>query len=320
MYTIVILTFIAVFLIAYALSLGFTAAKESPTAGLKRRLRLMTRDKRWQALPDDLRTEIIKATPPFELFISRIPLIRNLDKWLDQAGLKITPARFLLLTLIIGLTGFILAFTVRRDYLLALLVALVLLAIPFVYLVVLKRRRLDKFTEQLPDVLTMIARSLRAGHSLSSAIELVGNEMPEPSGGLFKTAFEHQKLGLPVTDTLANMTLRMDSLDLRFFVVVISINSEVGGNLSEILDKLAETIRERLKIRRQVQVYTAQGRMSGYLLAALPIVTFIVLNFMMPGYEDVLTKEKPGQYILAVAAVMQIIGFLIIRKIINIRI
>ena len=144
--------------------------------------------------------------------------------------------------------------------------------------------------------------------------------MPEPSGGLFKTAFEHQKLGLPVADTLANMTLRMECLDLRFFVVVISINSEVGGNLAEILDKLAETIRERLKIRRQVQVYTAQGRMSGYLLAALPIVTFIVLNFMMPGYEDVLTKEKPGQYILAVAAVMQIIGFLVIRKIINIRI
>jgi len=319
-YTVVILTFIAVFLVAYALSLGFTAAKESPTAELKRRLRLMSRDKRWQTLPDDLRTEILKETPPFEQFISRIPVIRNLDKLLDQAGRKITPARFLLLTLTLGVVGFTISFVIRRDYLLAILVELVLLTIPFLYLVFLRRQRLDKFTEQLPDVLTMIARSLRAGHSLNSAIELVGNEMPEPSKELFKTAFEQQKLGLPVTDTLANMTLRMESLDLRFFVVVISINAEVGGNLSEILDKLAETIRERLKIRRQVQVYTAQGRMSGYLLAVLPIFTFIMLNFLMPGYEDVLTKEKPGQYILALAALMQIVGFLVIRKIINIRI
>lgn len=320
MYTVVILTFIAVFLVAYALSLGFTAAKESPTAELKRRLRLMSRDKRWQTLPDDLRTEILKETPPFEQFISRIPVIRNLDKLLDQAGRKITPARFLLLTLTLGVVGFTISFVIRRDYLLAILVELVLLTIPFLYLVFLRRQRIDKFTEQLPDVLTMIARSLRAGHSLNSAIELVGNEMPEPSKELFKTAFEQQKLGLPVTDTLANMTLRMESLDLRFFVVVISINAEVGGNLSEILDKLAETIRERLKIRRQVQVYTAQGRMSGYLLAVLPIFTFIMLNFLMPGYEDVLTKEKPGQYILALAALMQIVGFLVIRKIINIRI
>jgi tight adherence protein B len=200
------------------------------------------------------------------------------------------------------------------------LIALILLAAPFVYLDVLKRRRIDKFTEQLPDVLTMIGRSLRAGHSLNSAIELAGKEMPEPAGGLFKTAFEQQKLGLPAADTLANMTLRMESLDLRFFVVVVSINSEVGGNLAEILDKLADTIRERLKIRRQVRVYTAQGRMSGYLLAALPIVTFIVLNFLLPGYEDVLIKEKGGQKVLMVAALMQITGFFIIRKIINIRI
>ena len=320
MYTIVILTFVAVFLVIAAVSLGFTAAKESPSAELKRRLRRMARDKKLHPLPDDLRLEIIKETPPFEALISQIPFLRNIDKWLDQAGLKITPARFLLMTLAVSVAGYAMAFLLRRNHLLSLVVALVLLAVPFIVLGVLKRQREDKFTEQLPDVLTTISRSLRAGHSLNSSIELIGNEVPEPAGGLFKTAFEQQKLGLPVTDTLTNMTLRMESLDLRFFVVVVTINTEVGGNLSEILDKLAETIRERLKIRRQVKVYTAQGRMSGYLLAMLPIVTFLFFNFMMPGYEDVLTKEKPGQYFLMGAVVMQIIGFLFIRKIINIRI
>lgn len=321
MLTIIILTFIAVFLVLSAIFLGFTAVKESPTVELKRRLRIMARDKKLHALPDDLRAEIIKETPPFELFLTRIPFLRDIDKLLDKAGLKVTPSRFLFQTVAIAFAGFVLAFIVgRRQYLPAILVALFLLVVPFVYLGILKRRRADKFTEQLPDVLTMIARSLRAGHSLNSAIELVGNEMPEPAKGLFKTAFDQQKLGLPVTDTLANMTLRIESLDLRFFVVVISINTEVGGNLAEILDKLADTIRERLRIRRQVRVFTAQGRMSGYLLAALPIVTFFILTFLMPGYEDVLIKEKTGQYILAAAALMQITGFFIIRKIINIRI
>ncbi len=320
MLTIVILTFVAVFLVLSAIFLGFTAVKESPATELKRRLRTMARSKKWQTLPDDLRAEIIKETPPFERFISQIPLLRNTDKWLDHAGLKITPARFYLLTLAISFAGFAIVFILRRELITAILIALILLAVPFVYLAVLKRQREDKFTEQLPDVLTMIARSLRAGHSLNSAIELVGNEMPEPAKELFKTAFEQQKLGLPAADTLANMTLRIESLDLRFFVVVISIHSEVGGNLAEILDKLAETIRERLKIRRQVRVFTAQGRMSGYLLAALPIVTFIILNLMMPGYEDVLIKERIGQYMLILAALMQFTGFLIIRKIINIRI
>jgi tight adherence protein B len=319
-YIVVILTFIAVFMICSALFLGITAAKQSPAAELKRRLRVMARSKNLQTLPDGLRSEIIRETPPFERFISHIPVLRNIDKWLDLAGLKITPARFLLYTLAITFIGFAVAFIIQRSYLIALLTGLIILALPFVYLMTLKRRREDTFTEQLPDALTMIARSLRAGHSLTSAIELVGKEMPEPAGGLFKTAYEQQKLGLPTPITLANMTLRIVSLDLRFFVVVISINSEVGGNLAEILDKLAETIRERLKIRRQVRVYTAQGRLSGYLLAALPIITFVIFAFMMPGYEDVFLKEKAGQQILALAALMQLTGFLIIRKIINIRI
>lgn len=320
MYTIVILTFVAVFLVIAAVSLGFTAAKESPSSELKRRLRRMARDKKIHPLPDDLRLEIMKETPPFEALLANIPFLRNIDKWLDQAGLKITPARFLLMTLAVSVAGYAAAFLLRRNHLISLVIALILLAVPFICLQFLKRQREDKFTEQLPDVLTTISRSLRAGHSLNSSIELIGNEVAEPAGGLFKTAFEQQKLGLPVTDTLTNMTLRMESLDLRFFVVVVTINTEVGGNLSEILDKLAETIRERLKIRRQVKVYTAQGRMSGYLLAMLPIVTFLFFNFMMPGYEDVLTKEKPGQYFLLGAVIMQIIGFLFIRKIINIRI
>jgi tight adherence protein B len=148
----------------------------------------------------------------------------------------------------------------------------------------------------------------------------VGQEISEPVGGLFKTAYDQQFLGLRLIDALANMNERIDSLDLRFFTTAVGINTEVGGNLAEILDKLAETIRERVKVRRQVRVYTAQARMSGYILAFLPVIAFILFRFMLPGYEDELLNSTKGIYVLISAAVMQVIGFLVIRKIINIRI
>lgn len=167
----------------------------------------------------------------------------------------------------------------------------------------------------------MLSRSLRAGHSLTSSLELVGTEMSDPLGGLFKAAYEQQKYGLRLGEALGNMLLRMESLDLRFFVMIVAINSEIGGNLSEILDKLATTIRERLKLRRQVRVLTAQGRLSGYILAALPIVTFLLLQYvLLPGYEDVFINDVKGRQMLGLAIVAQIAGYLIIRRVVNIRI
>lgn len=320
MLPIVILTFITVFLVISAIFMGFTAAKESSAAHLRRRLRRMAKGIMGESIPEDVRKQIFKETPPFEAFLSRIPFLRNLDKLLDHAGLKITPAPFLLITLSMAFSGFLIGFLVRRNYLLALLLSLILLVLPFLYVRYLKHKRLDKFTGQFPDALNMIGRSLRSGHALTGAIQLIGEEMPDPVGELFRTAYEQQKLGLRTTDAIANMAERMDSLDLRFFILTIAINTEVGGNLAEVLDKLADTIRERIKLRRQVRVYTAQGRMSGYILAVLPIVTFVIFLFIMPGYEDVLLKEKQGHYILAGTALLQIVGFFVIRKIINIRI
>jgi tight adherence protein B len=315
------MTFVAVLLVLIASYLAFTAFKESPTAELRRRLRRMATDSRWESMPEGLRGEIVKEIPRFDSYLAKVPFLRNLDRLLDQAGLKTTPLKFLLIAIALALGGFLAGYALRGDFILGLIVAAVLITAPFIHLNILIRKRADKFTEQLPDALTMISRSLRAGHSITSAIELVGKETDQPLGELFRTAFEQQNLGLRIADTLTNMTERVKSIDLRFFVVAIVINTEVGGNLAEILDRLADTIRQRLTIRRQVRVYTAQGRMSGYLLAALPIIAFIMMHFVMiPGYEDPLIKETQGRYILISAAVSQFIGFLVIRKIINIRI
>jgi tight adherence protein B len=166
----------------------------------------------------------------------------------------------------------------------------------------------------------MIARSLRAGHSFNTAVQLVGQEVPNPVGELFKMAYDQQMLGLRITDGLSNLNERVSSLDLRFFTTVVCINTEVGGNLAETLDKLAVTIRERLRIRRQVQVYTAQGRMSGYVLGVLPVVAFVAFNILNPGYESALIKEPIGLYVLGFAVCMQLAGLVIIKNIIKIKI
>jgi len=316
----VLLTFVAVFLVVSAIFLAVTTVKESPTFALRMRLRRLAINKANGNMPDEVRSEILKEIPRVERILTSYRLFRSIDRSLDRAGLKIQLHNFLMYSCTAAIVPAIGVYLFWHKALPAILMALFVIFLIILTVRFLILRRVDKLTEQLPDVLMMISRSLRAGHSMTSAVELVGLETPDPSGELFRTAYEQQKLGMSIIDTLTNMLDRIESLDLRFFVTTVSINSETGGNLSETLDKLAKTILERLNIRRQVRVYTAQGRLSGYVLAALPICVFFVFNVLNPAYEQLLIKEKIGNYFLMFAAIMQILGYFFIRKIINIRI
>lgn len=322
MLLIVLLIFIAAFLLVFALYLNITAVTNSPKAELKRRLRqvAMGTGSYTGGVSEELRTEIIKETPPLERFMNRIPVLSLLDGKLDKSGLPITLSNFLLIIAGLALAGLIVTYFFTRSLLMSIPAGIALAIIPFFYIEYKKRQREERFTELFPDALAMISRSLRSGHSFTSAIQLVGNEVSDPVGSLFKTAYDQQLLGLRINDTLNNLNNRIDSLDLRFFTTAVAINSEVGGNFAEILDKLADTIRERIKIRRQLRVHTAQGRLTGYILATMPIVVFFLMNIMIPGYQDTLLKNDTGRIILIGAGVSQVIGFLIIRRIINIRI
>jgi tight adherence protein B len=226
----------------------------------------------------------------------------------------------LLVVAVIAAAGFVIGAALQRGIIPPVIFLLIFGAIPFIFLRVQRTKRLNRFTEQFASALDMLARSLKAGHSLASAVQMVGGEMSEPVAGLFRAVYEEQAYGLSLKDALAHMIERMDTTDLRFFVTAVSIYREVGGNLSEILERLATTIRERIKIRRQVRVYTAQARLSGYILAALPIFTALFFYFMAPDYIEELILAKIGRYFIAAAVILQIVGFFIIRKIIDIRI
>ena len=166
----------------------------------------------------------------------------------------------------------------------------------------------------------MFARSLRAGHSFTGAIQLVAQEMPDPIGPEFPKVFDEQNLGIPLRQALIGMTDRVDILDVKFFVTAILIQRETGGNLAEIIDKISYVIRERFRVQGQLKIFTAQARMTGIILALLPIGVAVLIGIMNPEYMKPLWVERTGRIMIAVAVIMQILGMLAIRKIIRIKI
>ncbi|GFO64882.1 type II secretion system F family protein [Geomonas paludis] len=316
---IVALVFLTVLCASSAICLYILHRSASARTELRRRLQQMARGGSGEAQPELREALNRKARQAGEL-MTRLPQTREMGKRLEQAGIETPPA--LLLGVVLTAALLLAAFTAlqTRSLIAALPAALLPLLSAEAVIRVKTARRITRFTELFPDALSMIARSLRAGQSLTTAIQLVGEEVPEPTGTLFRIAYEQQQLGLRLVDAVATMNQRIESMDLRFFTTVIAINSDIGGNLSELLDKLALTIKERLKIRRQVRVYTAQGRLSGYVLGALPVVAFGAFTLLSPEYETELLREPLGLYILACAVLLQLAGLIIIRKIIRIQI
>jgi tight adherence protein B len=311
--------FLAILLGIITIYMAYAAVKASPQYDLRRRLRTLAvrSDER---LPADLKIEILREMSPIDKVLYRSSVIRWLDRLIQNTGLKVDVKVFILVIMTCAVTGFAIGFALRRGAFLAILFLIVGALAPLVYAQVNKNRRVDRFTEEFPNALDMISRSLKAGHSVSAAIQLVSDEMTEPLASLFKTAYEEQTLGLSIKDSLTQMMDRMQSIDLRLFVTAVLIHREVGGNLSETLERLAQTIRERIRIRRQIKVYTAQGRLTGYILAALPIAMAIFLYMTSPDYLGELVTVDVGKYAIAVIVAAQIIGFIIIKRLINIKI
>lgn len=243
-----------------------------------------------------------------------------LGGWIEQAGVKTSISGLLLIAMTcavgVGMVGGLIA---RAPWGIALGGA-VGMTLPFLVLKVKRKRRLHAFEEQFPEGLDLISRALKAGHAFATGLKMVADEMPEPVGPEFRKAFDEQNFGLPMKDALDNLTRRIPALDVRFFATAVLIQRETGGNLSEILDNLAHVVRERFKILRQVRVYTAHGRFTGYVLLALPAVLAIALSFINPDHMNLLFHEHMGQMMLAGALVMQTIGFLWIKQVIKIEV
>jgi tight adherence protein B len=252
-----------------------------------------------------------------EKFVSRY---LNLRLLFEQANVSLSVAHFGMICGGLGAVGLFLPSIGGFSVTLAPVMALFLAFLPVIWLLMRRKRRLKKFAAQLTQALELIARALRAGHSLAAGFSLVAQEMSDPIGGEFSRTFEEQNLGKPLEEALEDLTKRIPNLDLKFFATAIILQRQTGGDLAEILDKIGHLIRERFQIWGQVQALTGEGRLSGIVLLALPPALFAVVYRMNPDYLMLLFTDDLGKKMLVGGIVSQLFGALMIRKIVNIRV
>ena len=244
----------------------------------------------------------------------------NLSRLFEQAEVEMTVATFIGICVGLGVATTTISGYAGLHLGLAPLVGLAFGALPLLWLLFRRKRRLKKFAAQLSDALELIARALRAGHSLAAGFHLVSQEASDPIAKEFGQVFEEQNLGIPFEEALENLTERVPNLDLKFFATAIILQRQTGGDLAEILDKIGRLIRERFQIWGQVQALTGEGRLSGIVLLALPPVLFVTVYRMNPEYLMLLFTDDLGKKMLIGGVISQIVGALVIRKIVNIRV
>jgi tight adherence protein B len=241
--------------------------------------------------------------------------VSSLQRTIEESGVQTTPALLILMSGSIGFAtyfGLLLFFPYRWP---AALLGLVLAMVPYVYVKVQRYRRLLKFEEQFPEAIDLIARALRAGHAFSTGIGMVSDEIPAPVGPEFKLLFDRQNFGMPLPEALREFARRVPILDARFFVTAVLTQREAGGNLSEVLDNLSSVVRERFKVKRQVRVISAHGRITGWILTAMPPLVALGMMVIVPQSMILLITDPLGIKLVILGIVLQITGALIIKKI-----
>ncbi|MCK4342258.1 MAG: type II secretion system F family protein [Phycisphaerae bacterium] len=269
---------------------------------------------------EDFRKHTVEVTGMLAKAFSKLRFTANLQRALDQANVNWSAAQTLvnLTALASGLLAILLV--VQVPLLAALGSAAAVFILPILYLFRRRKKRLRKFVNQLPDVFELLSQALRAGHSLASGMQLVAKELPDPAGTEFGRVFHEQNLGVKIEDALRNLAERVDLLDVRFFVTAVLIQRQVGGDLAEVLDKIGNVISERIKLFGSVQALTAEGRLSGYVLLALPVIVMLAMCKVNIEYVKLLFTDPLGKMMLTTAIVMQLLGWVMIKKIVNIKV
>ena len=266
------------------------------------------------------REELLSEIPALNRALLQMQFATRLRRVIDQADLSITVTRLLMFSAMAGILGALAVSVLTPSRLLALVAGLSAASIPFVHVFWKRHQRLRNFLQLLPDALDLMSRALQAGHAFPEALHMVSTEMPEPIATEFRKTYEEQNLGLSLKLALENLAERVPLLDLRLCITAILIQRETGGNLAEVLEKVAYTIRERFRILEDLKTLTTSSRMSAWILCGLPVFIALAVTVMNPEYMSVLWKDQRGHTLLAVAVALQITGMLVIRKILRIKI
>lgn len=317
---VLVMVLVAVLLLLQAGYMLWRSHRRPAARRIEKRLHLLAAasDKTRQA--QLLKERMLSEVPLLSRWLLRMPRLQGLDQLLVQAGLDWTVSRLLLGCALLGLAGLALPWLVLgQPFALAIAFGLLAGVLPFLYAAYRKAERLERLEKQLPDALDLVVRALRAGHSFSSALNMIGEEMAEPVAGEFRAVHDEISFGVSMQQALTNLTVRIQSTDLRYFVVAVLIQRDSGGNLTELLTNLSQLMRERLKLAAKVRVMSTEGRLSAWILGLMPFVLGSLMYWANPAFMMPLWTDPIGQSMLKYLLVMMFFGALIMRQVIKIR-
>ena len=318
--------FIFILLLMELLYYAFKGAGTSEKSQVQKRLKLLSVSQQEEKRVSILKIRIFSQIPWLNRLLSKSLTAGQVSKFLEQANSKLTPGLLITLSLLLALIGLLIGFRLSRGnigfipYLIAIVWAIILGFIPYLYVLFKKKQRMKKFQAQLPEALDLIARSLRAGHAFTGGLKMVGDEMDDPIGVEFLKTLNEINLGVGVQEALINLASRVDCPDLRFFITSVIIQRETGGNLAEILEKLGYLIRERFKFFGKVRTLAAPGKLTAIILIILPFVLAFIISQINPKYIQTLITDPAGKYLVGFALLLMAIGILFIRKLVAIKV
>jgi tight adherence protein B len=267
-----------------------------------------------------VRDELLSDVPALHRILLKWKWSDKLRDFISQAGMKVKPGRLILLSAVLALGAYVIVNRFSSSNVLGIVALPIGALLPIGVVAFKRKKRLKAFEKIFPEAIDLLGRAVRAGHSFATGLEMITTELPEPVAGEFRTTFEEQNFGLPLRDALLNLAERVPLIDVRFFVTAVLIQKETGGNLAEILDNLAHVVRERFRILGEVRVKTAQGRLTAAILISLPPIMAFVLRGLNPSYMKPLFDDPLGPYVIGLAAFLQIVGSLMLWKIVNIEV
>jgi tight adherence protein B len=315
-----ILVFVSVVLTIEALYLIWNARRGKAAMRLQQRLDPLAKQRMADMQRSVLKQRKLSALSPLARMLSSMPAAVKLEQTIEQSGLRWTVAHLLLSSAGMTVIGLAIARLFAQPLFTSLLVALVLGALPFLYVMRARRKRMRKLETQLPDALDLITRALRAGHSLPLGLQLLSEEMPAPIAGEFRIVYEQISFGISLQQALMNLCERVPLTDYRFFAVSVMIQRQSGGNLTEVLANLSQLIRNRLKLLARVKVLSSEGKMSGWILGLMPFGIGGIMNLVNPEFMSPMWKDPIGISMLQVLLTMMFCGMVILRRIVKLRV
>lgn len=316
----IIIAMLAMFFLAYSVMRIFDSANREDKAVVTRRLAGLRNMREAAAMVDIERRRSLSSLGWLHDLLASLTWTRKMDLILEQGQVRMTLGRLVLISLALGSVTFAIVFNLYSNIFLIMAPPLAMAYIPFMRVFAKRNKRMGKFQRQLPDALDLIARALKAGHAFNQGLRMVADEFDDPIGPEFQKMLEEINFGIPMDVALFNLTRRVDCPDLKFFVVSVNIQRETGGNLAEIVTNIARLIRDRFKLAGRVRVLSAEGRLTAWILFALPFGIGFIINFLNPEFMSALYETPEGNMLMTASLFQMAVGGIILKRMTTIRV